>query len=292
MEKTKIVIIGITGDYSRRMLLVSLDKLLSKNLINNVEIYGTSRNIKTPLEIINNSMIPNKDTSPLKNNLKIIKLDPSINDDFINFKNEINLQDNEQLIIYLSVPFTSAMSICDSLARNNINTKNVKIMIEKPFGNDLTSAHEFLDSIAKNFNEEQVYRVDHYLQKPACHKLINNIKDNTNNLHSMLNNNVTKEIDIVASEKIDIQGRGDFFEQTGTLRDFVQNHLMQLLSLILVGGDVNIDNLVEEKVNQLKHLHAIEGVRAQYDGYKSEVNNSYSKTETFVCLELESSYER
>jgi glucose-6-phosphate 1-dehydrogenase len=91
---------------------------------------------------------------------------------YIDFKNTLNLQNTDQLLIYLSVPPASAMEYVNLLGQAGLNTSNIKLMLEKPFGTNLESAKEFLNSIDLFYNEKQVYKIDHYLAKQNSQSLI------------------------------------------------------------------------------------------------------------------------
>jgi glucose-6-phosphate 1-dehydrogenase len=169
--KTYILLFGITGDLSKRMLLPSLEFLLQNNKIDIEYMYGVSRRELNISEILNESLGSNSNTSTIKNKLSGVKLGDDI-EDYRKFKSLINLQNNDQLLIYLSVPPTSAMSYVKLLGESGLNTNNIKLMLEKPFGTDLQSAKTFLNVINQFYNEEQVYKIDHYLAKKNSQMLI------------------------------------------------------------------------------------------------------------------------
>ena len=151
-------------------------------------------------------------------------------------------------------------------------------MLEKPFGNDLKSAQNLVQHIDKYFSENQIYRVDHYLAKKSLQKVITE-KWNRNNIAS---------IEIIASEKIDIEGRVNFYEQTGALKDFVQSHLIEMAAVVLAGSfDVVRREVVLKNLEIVCDVRKTECVkRGQYEGYREEVNNPNSMTETFVSVNL------
>jgi len=146
------------------------------------------------------------------------------------------------------------------------------------------------------YDESQIYRIDHYLAKEMSQNIVT-IRGKNALFSRMWNNESIESIEIIASETIGIEGRASFYEQTGALRDLVQGHLMQLLSLTLmdIPHDFNWDEVPGLRLaalNQLKPVEPQRTVRAQYDGYRQEANNLNSKVETFVSLELESNQPR
>lgn len=180
-------------------------------------------------------------------------------------------------IFHLAIP-PEAVSRVVKLIYDNFGKDDVKIMLEKPFGRDLESAQSLVEHIDQYFSEHQIYRVDHYLAKHSMQNVVNEDWD-TNNVAG---------IEIMASEKIDIEGRVHFYEQTGALKDFVQSHL-----LIMAAVTLSKSFKMEDRYYALKNLEIVCDVkehqcvkRGQYLGYKEEVNNRESKTETFVSINM------
>ncbi|MEK7471051.1 MAG: hypothetical protein AAB623_00170 [Patescibacteria group bacterium] len=195
--------------------------------------------------------------------------------DYGNLRNLI--KGSREKIFHLAIP-PEAVSDAIEIISNNFGKDNIKIMLEKPFGNDLKSAQNLVQHIDKYFSENQIYRVDHYLAKKSLQKVITE-KWNRNNITS---------IEIIASEKIDIEGRVNFYEQTGALKDFVQSHLIEMAAVVLAGSfDVVRREVVLKNLEIVCDVRKTECVkRGQYEGYREEVNNPNSMTETFVSVNL------
>lgn len=195
--------------------------------------------------------------------------------DYDNLKNLIK-EDGEK-IFHLAIPPEAVANVVE-LISNNFGRDNIKIMLEKPFGNDLKSAQDLIKHIDKYFSEDQIYRIDHYLAKESLKKVVNE-KWDRNNISS---------IEIIASEKIDIEGRVNFYEETGALKDFLQSHLMEMAAVTLSGSfdvsrrEVELNNL--KIVCDINKRECIK--RGQYEGYKEEVNNLNSTIETFVSINM------
>jgi glucose-6-phosphate 1-dehydrogenase len=160
--------------------------------------------------------------------------------------------------------------------------------VEKPFGHDLASAQELIKVTASQFQEEQIYRIDHYLAKETAQNIITFRFENPL-FEAVWNNRHVSGIDILASEKIGIEGRAVFYEQQGALRDFIQNHLLQLLAITTMNEPDRLDSAgIHEKKLQL--LDAImpadpsQARRGQYAGYRDEVQNPDSNVETFAAI--------
>src|SRR3989339_413693 len=195
--------------------------------------------------------------------------------DYGNLKNLI--RENGEKIFHLAIP-PEAVPDAIKVISHNFGKDGIKIMLEKPFGNDLKSAQNLVQYIDKYFSEYQIYRVDHYLAKQSMQNVIT---------EKWARNNIAS-IEIIASEKIDIEGRVNFYEQTGALKDFVQSHLVEMISVVLV---LSFDIVRREEA--LQNLGIICDVskhecvkRGQYEGYREEVGNKDSMIETFVSINL------
>lgn len=290
--KTKLLIFGITGDLSRRKLLPALQQVYAAGQFDDVSIIGVSRREVDVPELLRQSL----GSDDLADRVSVFTMDLAKLGDYTRLGEYLDLQDDEQLVVYLSVPPLSATQIVDFMGEAGLSGPRVKILFEKPFGVDLTSAQEVIARTARYFSEEQLYRIDHYLAKEMAQNVVAFRGGNALFSH-IWNNNFVDSIEIVASETIGIEGRGQFYEQTGALRDIVQGHLMQLLALTLmdIPHDFNWDALPSLRLRaleQLKPARPDAAVRAQYEGYAEEAENPGSLTETFVSLQLESTQPR
>jgi len=178
------------------------------------------------------------------------------------------------------------------LGQAGINTSNTKLLLEKPFGIDLSSAETMIGHVARYYDESQVYRIDHYLAKEMTQNIV--AFRGGNALFSYVwNNQAIEKIEVVALESIGIEGRTDFYEPTGALRDVLQGHLMQLLAITLMDVPHEFDwsGVTELRAQALKAIAPADpttAVRAQYSTYRDEVGNPESMTETFAAVRLES----
>ena len=281
--KTKLLIFGISGDLSRRKLLPALGSIMSSKMFDNLEIIGVSRQELVIGDVFDEALLGRS---------SIFTMDVAKKSDYLRLKTHLNLLPDEQLIIYLSVPPAATHQIIELLGGAGLNTAQIKLLLEKPFGVDYESAVDMNQRTAQYFGEEQIYRIDHYLAKEMAQNIVAFRGGNALFSH-MWNGTFIEKIEIEASETIGIEGRAQFYEQTGALRDVVQGHLMQLLSLVLMEVPHKFDWSILPKLRQ-KALEAIVSAdpeyahRAQYKGYQEEVNNPGSVTETFVALQLNS----
>lgn len=213
----------------------------------------------------------------------------------------------ENVVIYLAISPVDFIPVIRNLADAGLNSLVGKhrIVVEKPFGSDLGSARKLNAELHRNFKEDQIYRIDHYLGKEAVQNLFvfrfaNSIIEPLWNRHHI------DHVQITVAEESGVGERAGYFEQSGTLRDMVQNHLLQLLTLVAMEPPVSLDadDLRDEKVKVLKSIREISAnsvdevaLRAQYDAgevngatvmaYKDEPGvKSDSKTETYAAIKF------
>lgn len=286
--KTKLLIFGITGDLGTHRLLPALEQILDTGEFDELSIIGVSRHEATVDSLLENCKKPDL----FKNKLSMFSMDVTNLDEYGRLKDRVALTDDEQLLIYLSVPPQAVAQIIAHLGEAGINAPNVKVLFEKPFGTNLASAEDVAVKTAKYFRDDQVYRIDHYLAKEMTQNIVT-IRGRNALFSHLWNNQFIQSIEIVASETINIEGRASFYEQTGALRDIVQGHLLQLLALTLleIPDEFDWGQLPLLRLFALKQIQPVDPkkvIRAQYEGYKEEVNNPKSQVETFVSLELTS----
>ena len=286
--KTKLLIFGLTGDLGRRKLLPAINQIVGTDEFSDLEVIGVSRREVDVADLLAQAGVDGK----LEDRLSIFTMDLAELGDYHRLKEHLDLKDNEQLIVYLSVPPLAATQIVDFMGEAGLNSEHVKILFEKPFGVDLESARDVIERTARYFHEDQIYRIDHYLAKEMAQNIV--VVRGANAMFSHLwNSKAIESIEVLSYESIGIEGRGVFYEQTGALRDIVQGHLMQLLALTLmdVPPELDWDKLPEYRLKALQQLDAADpnlATRAQYEGYQQEAENPGSTTETFVSVELTS----
>jgi glucose-6-phosphate 1-dehydrogenase len=215
-------------------------------------------------------------------------------------------------VFYMATPPSYYPDIADRLHEAGLSKKGAattppwtRIIIEKPFGHDLQSALALNAELNKSFTEEQIYRIDHYLGKETVQNIM--VLRFANGIFEPIwNRRYIDNVQITVAESIGVDGRADYYEEAGAMRDMIQNHMMQLLTLVGMEPPANFDaNAVrDEKVKVLRSIPpmqeneiAADTVRAQYGpgllggvpvpGYRQEKGvDPQSRTETFVALKL------
>ena len=192
---------------------------------------------------------------------------------------------------YLAIPPLLFEKVVEQLAAAGCG-QGGRVIIEKPFGHDLASAQELNKTLHRVFPEPAIFRIDHYLGKRPVNNVVVFRFANTF-MEPFWNRNYIESIEITMAEAFGVEGRGAFYDQTGTIRDVVQNHLFQILSNLAMEPPVRADSesIRDEKVKVLKAMPPIEVkhlVRGQFRGYLQEKGVAPdSKTETFAALQFQ-----
>ena len=284
-----VVIFGITGDLARRKLLPALYHLAEDRLLpENFRVIGVTRSGTTVGALLDdvrtrlnsdNETCDEESLNRFGESMQILTMDISKAEEYTKIKQALAEHEAKagvctSRLFYLSVPPQTFGSISHLLGKAGL-TKGCehrvgesRLLIEKPFGYDLPSAKELIATLSQDFNEQQIYRVDHYLAKETAQNI----------LTFRFNNPL-------------------FWGQTtGALRDIIQSHLIQLLALVAMERprSMNAVDIHAQKLELLQSIKQIapdkvaeQAVRGQYAGYLGEVGNHSSTTETFAALRLE-----
>jgi glucose-6-phosphate 1-dehydrogenase len=192
---------------------------------------------------------------------------------------------------YLAIPPSLFAQVVEQIAQSGCAPQGTRVVVEKPFGHDLESARTLNSVLLKSFDEEHIFRIDHYLGKRPVHNML--FFRFSNFLQEAIwNRTYIDSVQITMAEDFGVQGRGAFYDQNGTIRDVVQNHLFQLLSNLAMEPPAHMDSeaVRDEKVKVLKAIAPLEPrdlVRGQFEGYLQEPGvKPDSRTETFVALRL------
>tara|TARA_B100000497_G_scaffold76004_1_gene85047 strand:- start:13738 stop:15198 length:1461 start_codon:yes stop_codon:yes gene_type:complete len=310
-----LYLFGGTGDLSNRKLIPAMFRQdILASLSEDSKIIGIgSRDLSRDeyVEMIKESLekyFPNfnehKETWKLfSSKVSYIQIDINADDGWNNLR---EIPNNRPVIYYLATPPNLYKRISSALTQFDLIKENCRVVVEKPIGTDSVTAKEINDSLSTGFNENQIYRIDHYLGKEAVQNLLALRFGNTI-FEQSWSNSAIDHIQITVAEDLGVEDRGGYYDETGALRDMVQNHLLQILCLIAMEPPVSIqsESVRDEKLKVLKSLApftaeniSINSVRAQYlDGIsKGKTACSYldedgvsleNNTETFVALKLE-----
>jgi glucose-6-phosphate 1-dehydrogenase len=314
-SKTDIVLFGARGDLSRRKLFPALYQLDKADLLSDdTRIAGVARqDLETAdfVEKMGETLKTNlgddwdeKIWSRFKKRIEYIRIEFSEKDQFCALREWAD--ESRTLIFYMATPPSMFGIICQHLDEANCIDSKARIVLEKPIGHDLQSSKEVNDTVGEFFPESNIYRIDHYLGKETVQNLLA-LRFANRIIHSQWDNSCIDHIQITAAETVGIEGRWTYYDGVGQLRDMVQNHLLQLLSMVAMEppNKVEADEIRAEKVKLLRAMTPIDrdnvadqAVRGQYSagwisgepvvGYMEEEGaaEDSSNTETFVALKV------
>ncbi|AAO27023.1 glucose-6-phosphate 1-dehydrogenase [Buchnera aphidicola str. Bp (Baizongia pistaciae)] len=313
-----LVIFGAKGDLSCRKLLPSLYQLEKKNkLCTHTRIIGVGRanwdkiiytNVvyKSLIKFLNETIIESI-WKKFSSRLEFCNLDINCLHNFKKLK-QIIQQNNNIIINYLAMPPHTFGNICLGLESINLNLEPTRIIIEKPLGSSLKTSININNKIGKFFKEKQIFRIDHYLGKETIQNLLA-FRFSNSLFYYNWNNKFIDHVQITVSETIGVEGRFNYFDTVGQIKDMVQNHLLQILTITTMSTpiDCHENSIRDEKVKILKSLRPFNinnihknVILGQYTSgiinqkkvksYLDETNNQEYQmnkyTETFVSMKI------
>ncbi len=192
---------------------------------------------------------------------------------------------------YLAIPPSMFPVVVRGLQKSGCAT-NARVIVEKPFGRDLVSARKLNEILHEAFPEENIFRIDHYLGKEAVENLLI-FRFANSFLEPIWNRNYIHSVQVTMAEKFGVEGRGKFYEETGAIRDVIQNHMLQVIAFLAMEPPTTIyvDSVRDEQVKIFRTIPPLSPaniVRGQFDGYRQEAGVSpHSDVETFAAVRLE-----
>lgn len=314
------VVFGGTGDLARRKLLPSLyHRFRAGQIPDASRIIGISRQDIAPEEyrtrageaLERSVASADRDDDSVRRFLScldFVSCDARGSDGLAPLRSHLPAEDDGRVrAFYLATAPGLFGPVCKSLAQEGLVTPQARVVLEKPLGHDLATSAEINDAVGAVFDEGQIYRIDHYLGKETVQNLMA-LRFANSLFEPLWNAAHVDHVQITVAESIGVEGRGDYYDESGALRDMVQNHLLQLLCLVAMEPPPSIeaDGVRDEKLKVLRALQPIgeaeaprQTVRGQYrayktgenertlPGYRDEVSNARSRTETFVALQCE-----
>ncbi|MHA1549557.1 MAG: glucose-6-phosphate dehydrogenase [Alphaproteobacteria bacterium] len=314
VEPFDIVVFGGSGDLAFRKLLPALfHRHIDGQLPANARIIGASRGDVSDeayraqtSEALSKFAPQADDSQALKHafleRLHFVSIDARSDRGWDTMKALLDNEHKSCRAFYLAVTPELFGPICQRIGQNGLAGPGARVIIEKPIGHDLASARLVNEEVGRVFEENQIYRIDHYLGKETVQNLM--VLRFGNALFEPLWNAANIDhVQITVAESIGVAGRGGYYDTAGALRDVVQNHILQLLCLVAMEAPtaMEADSIRDEKIKVLRALDPIDGsnvdeltVRGQYRAgngtgsefasYSEDVANPNSLTETFVAL--------
>ncbi|WP_298463857.1 glucose-6-phosphate dehydrogenase [uncultured Erythrobacter sp.] len=307
----RLLLFGATGDLSRRMLLPSLCALDADNLLpENLRIIGTARSEMSDQEFRQmarealETFLPDERRGGMAeflNRLSYQALDASTLEGFDALAEKVGPSGSEDgeggLAIFLSTAPSLFGPTIAGLQHAGLTGEHVRIGLEKPLGTDLQSSCAINDAVAEAFSEDRIFRIDHYLGKETVQNLLA-LRFANVLFEPIWNSNYIDHVQITVAETVGLESRVAYYDDSGALRDMVQNHMLQLLALVAMEPPTSFDATAvrDEKVKALRALREVEPsetVTGQYragaitgeavPGYDDELGTD-SDTETFVAI--------
>jgi glucose-6-phosphate 1-dehydrogenase len=313
-----LVLFGGTGDLAWRKLMPALFQAFRHGTLpEGGRIIGVGRDdlgnekyrelIKARFDNVDLSKRPSaEEFARFAAILEFVRMDLSKPDDYATLAQTLNDRNADTIVMYVATAPALFTTVCEQLGAAGLNTPKTRVVLEKPLGHDLASNRAINHTVRQYFEEKQVFRIDHYLGKPAVQNLFA-LRFGNALFEPLWRREHIANIQISIAEDLGVESRGAFYENTGALRDMVQNHALQLLCAIAMEPPINshADAIRDEKLKVLRSLKAWtkesltqDVIRGQYSagnssggkvpGYRQETGvNPNSNTETFVALRTE-----
>jgi glucose-6-phosphate 1-dehydrogenase len=311
-----LVIFGATGDLSLRKLVPALyHRDVAGQLNDDARLFAVARGAMSDADYRKMAVAALKEHVAAEDfdaaraerflqRFRYLTLDAQKSDDYQSLKAALDGGDERIVVFYLAMAPRFFGPICTQLARAGLNRAEARVVLEKPIGQDLASARAINEAVAAAFPENRVFRIDHYLGKETVQNLMA-LRFANALFEPIWHRGVVDHVQVTVAEKIGVEGRADYYDHAGALRDMIQNHLLQLLCLVAMEppNEFAADAVRDEKLKVLEALRPItdrevgeKTVRGQYgrgsvDGavaasYLDELGHD-SNTETFVVVKAE-----
>jgi len=294
-QSDALVFYGATGDLAAKQIFPALQALTRRGLLD-VPIVGVARSEWTDDQLRQRARqsleqhggVDEKAFAALSARMRYVSGDYQDPTTYTRLREALGSA--QRPLHYLAIPPSQFETVATGLAKGGC-TKHARVVVEKPFGRDLSSARALNATLSRFFPESSIFRIDHYLGKEAVQNLLYFRFANTF-LEPVWNRNYVERVEITMAESFGVQGRGRFYEEAGAIRDVVQNHLLQIVAFLAMEAPVGHDaeGIRDAKAQAFKAMRPLapaEVVRGQFRGYRAEEGVAPdSDVETFAAVRL------
>ena len=258
------IITGATGDLATTKLYPAIAEMFRySNQISDTRFIGAGRkeySVQEYRKLVEKSIAKLNQKIDFVNDLDYVQLDFDRLETLIKFFDNYKIQPGDEVIWYMAIPPQAFDAVIETLAelKNLYRDVAQKLVFEKPFGSDLRSAQLLNKKVLDNFKEEDIYRVDHYLGKETIQNILA-LRFGNSMFEPLLNNHYVESIAIDVWEERGIDKRADYFDNTGIIKDILQNHILQTLALIAMEPPVAMEAeyIRDEKHKLIKSLRSV-----------------------------------